>query len=44
MRRGGRGDVCMSVLVLERASGVCEWSEREKHTTLNIVDSREGYN
>lgn len=34
----------MSVLVLERASGVCEWSEREKHTTPNIVDSREGYN
>lgn len=43
MRGGRRGDVSMSVLVLERASGECEWRETEKHTP-SIVDSREGYN
>ena len=44
MQGEAEAEMCARVSALARASGMCVWRVREKHTTPNIWDTQEGYN
>ena len=43
VKEGEGAEMCARVSALARASGMCVWRVREKHTTPNIWDTQEGY-